>query len=109
MLRSSSARYSTASHAGHLIQSPSGTDRVRRSVLIREGMIFSNQVIYQTFVWSFEVLAVCVADGRPKECASILGPARRGKPRPRIHYPHWVAARTPHTGHLPSTIHSVAP
>src|SRR5690349_23730824 len=42
-LRSSSARYSTASHAEHLIQSPSGTERVRRSVLMREGMIFSNQ------------------------------------------------------------------
>ena len=44
-LRSSSARYSTASQASHLIHSPSGTERVRRSVLIREGMIFSNQVI----------------------------------------------------------------
>ena len=43
-LRSSSARYSTASQAGHLIQRPSGTERVRRSVLMREGMIFSNQV-----------------------------------------------------------------
>src|SRR3954468_13304297 len=42
-LRSSSARYSTASQAEHLIHSPSGTERVRRSVLIREGMIFSNQ------------------------------------------------------------------
>ena len=28
---------------GHLIQRPSGTERVRRSVLMREGMIFSNQ------------------------------------------------------------------
>src|SRR6478609_7486599 len=45
MLRSSSARYSTASHAEHFIHRPSGTERVRRSVLIREGMIFSNQVI----------------------------------------------------------------
>ena len=44
-LRSSSARYSTASQAGHLIHSPSGTERVRRSVLMREGMIFSNQDI----------------------------------------------------------------
>src|SRR6185295_17581039 len=42
-LRSSSARYSTASQAEHLIQRPSGTERVRRSVLMREGMIFSNQ------------------------------------------------------------------
>src|SRR5258707_15876226 len=41
-LRSSSARYSTASQAGHLIHSPSGTERERRSVLMREGTIFSN-------------------------------------------------------------------
>ena len=44
-LRSSSARYSTASQAAHFIHKPSGTERVRRSVLIREGMIFSNQVM----------------------------------------------------------------
>ena len=43
-LRSSSARYSTASQAGHLIHNPSGTERERRSVLMREGTIFSNQV-----------------------------------------------------------------
>src|SRR5688500_6382898 len=42
-LRSSSARYSTASQAEHLIHRPSGTERVRRSVLMREGIIFSNQ------------------------------------------------------------------
>src|SRR5665213_1243543 len=42
-LRSSSARYRTASQAGHFIHKPSGTERVRRSVLIRDGMIFSNQ------------------------------------------------------------------
>src|SRR5580658_8303193 len=41
-LRSSSARYSTASQAGHLIQRPSGTERERRSVLMRDGTIFSN-------------------------------------------------------------------
>ena len=44
-LRSISARYSTASQAGHLIHSPSGTERVRRSVLMREGTIRSNQVM----------------------------------------------------------------
>ena len=36
---------STASQAGHLIHNPSGTERERRSVLMREGTIFSNQVI----------------------------------------------------------------
>ena len=35
----------TESQAGHFIHSPSGTERVRRSVLMRDGMIFSNQVI----------------------------------------------------------------
>ena len=45
-LRSSSARYNTASQAEHLIHRPSGTDRVRRSVLMREGMIFSNQDMF---------------------------------------------------------------
>src|SRR5690348_16430387 len=45
-LRSSSARYSTASQAEHLIHRPSGTERVRRSVLMREGMIFSNQDMF---------------------------------------------------------------
>jgi hypothetical protein len=29
-----------------LIHRPSGTERVRRSVLMREGMILSNQVIF---------------------------------------------------------------
>jgi len=42
-LRSISARYSTESQAGHFIHSPSGTERVRRSVLIRDGTIRSNQ------------------------------------------------------------------
>src|SRR5262245_38456162 len=45
-LRSSSARYNTASQAEHLIHRPSGTERVRRSVLMREGIIFSNQDMF---------------------------------------------------------------
>src|ERR1700727_2530279 len=42
-LRSISALYSTASQAGHLVHKPSGTERVRRSVLMRDGRIRSNQ------------------------------------------------------------------
>src|ERR1039458_5158687 len=41
-LRSSSARYSTASQAGHLIHRPSGTERERRSVLMRDGFFHAD-------------------------------------------------------------------
>ena len=37
--------YTSLMQAAHFIHRPSGTERVRRSVLIREGMIFSNQVM----------------------------------------------------------------
>src|SRR5580658_5445249 len=62
--RSSSARYSTASQAGHLIHKPSGTERERRSVLMREGTIFSNQDI------AFQPYGT--VDGQPGIGASII-------------------------------------
>src|SRR5690606_4720013 len=63
------------------IHRPSGTERVRRSVLMREGMIFSNQLMQE----------------QPPEFlkgASILGPAGAGKPRA---VPGWAAPARGHT------------
>src|SRR6187399_2425194 len=77
-LRSSSARYSTASQAEHLIHRPSGTERVRRSVLIRDGMIFSNQDISGRFL--VDAVGESAADDSGLErIASIGTPAYNGQ------------------------------
>src|SRR6186713_2451482 len=76
-LRSSSARYSTASQAGHLIHRPSGTERVRRSVLMREGMIFSNHDMFGGEPL-YEVPAMITAAGIPASAAGAGRPNSGG-------------------------------